>query len=55
LALIPGMAFNTFSQGIMVKAGLDTTAILIGDQIHLNLFVEQPQGEKVSLPFLHDS
>jgi len=54
-ALIPGMAFNSFSQGIMVKAGLDTTVILIGDQIHLNLFVEQPQGEKISFPFLHDS
>jgi hypothetical protein len=55
LALIFEMSFNSFSQGIMVKAGLDTSTILIGDQIHLNLFVEQPQGEKISFPFLHDS
>jgi hypothetical protein len=55
ISLIFGMAFHSYSQGIMVKADLDTTTILIGDQIHINLFVEQPQGEKISFPFLHDS
>lgn len=46
---------NTFAQSIQVKAYFDTTAILIGDQIHLNFFVDQPPEAKVNLPVLKDT
>ncbi len=46
---------NIQAQNIQVKAYLDTTTILIGDQIHINLFVDQPQGAKIIFPVLNDS
>lgn len=43
------------AQDIAVKANFDSLAILIGDQIKLNLEVEQPRNIKIQFPLLHDS
>jgi len=49
------LSTNAFAQGIEIKAAFDTTAILIGDQIHLNIFIDQPQDAKIIIPKLTDS
>jgi hypothetical protein len=46
---------NSAAQGIQIKAEFDTSAILIGDQIHLNIFIDQPQAIKITFPNLSDS
>ncbi len=46
---------NTIAQGIEIKADFDTSAILIGDQIHLNILIDQPQDAKIIFPVLTDS
>jgi hypothetical protein len=55
ICLVIPISFSGRAQGILIKAELDTTSILIGDQIHLNFFVEQPQDAKVWLPSIKDS
>jgi hypothetical protein len=58
LVLLITVLFNSLNlraQGILVKADLDSSAILIGDQIHLNFFVEQPQEAKIVFPSIKDS
>ncbi|MDP4223852.1 MAG: hypothetical protein Q8868_11120 [Bacteroidota bacterium] len=42
-------------QDISVTAAFDTTRILIGDQIHYNVVVEQPAGITLNLPILKDT
>jgi hypothetical protein len=46
---------NTYSQGIQIRADFDTSYILIGDQINLNIFIDQPQNAKITFPNLSDS
>ena len=45
----------TNAQGIEIKAEFDTSAILIGDQINLNILIDQPQDAKILFPVLVDS
>lgn len=45
----------SYSQSILLKASFDTSAILIGDQIHLNIFIEQPPDTKIIFPLISDS
>ena len=45
---------NLFSQ-ISIKASLDSTAILIGDQVHLSLEITQPKGINVQFPMYSDT
>jgi hypothetical protein len=49
------IAPNKAAAQISVKASFDSAAILIGDQIHFNLFVEQPLDAKVSFPEFKDT
>lgn len=44
-----------FSQKLKLNASLDTTAILIGDQLTFTIELEQPRGAKVNFPVLADS
>jgi hypothetical protein len=44
-----------FSQKIKLNASLDTTAILIGDQLTFTIEVEQPKNVIVNFPILADS
>ncbi len=44
-----------FSQKFKLNTYLDTTTILIGDQLKYNIELEQPQNVKVSFPKLVDS
>lgn len=44
-----------YSQKIKLNTYLDTTAILIGDQLHYNIELEQPKNIKVIFPLLTDS
>jgi hypothetical protein len=55
VCLIIFPSFSAKAQGIIVKAVLDTTSILLGDQIHLNFLIEQPQDAKVWFPSIKDS
>lgn len=49
--------FGSASEAQMatVKASLDTNAIMLGDQIGLNLKAKAPKGFKVEWPVLHDT
>lgn len=44
-----------FSQGITINAKLDSTQILIGDQVMYSLEISKPVREKIAMPFLKDS
>jgi hypothetical protein len=55
ICLIIFASYSGRAQGILIKADFDTSSILIGDQIHLNFFVEQPQDAKVWFPSIKDS
>jgi len=46
---------RTFSQAITINARVDSTNLLIGDQILYSLELSKPVNEKIQLPFLHDS
>jgi hypothetical protein len=48
-------ALPSFGQDIKVNAKLDTTRILIGDQVNLWLLLEHSQGLKVEFPTTGDS
>jgi len=50
-----GFNSNLFSQNVTVKASIDSSKILIGDQVKLSLEVTQPKGVKVGFPLLKDS
>lgn len=43
------LSFATFSQTIRAKAELDSSRILIGDQVHYNIEVEYPSGLTVKM------
>lgn len=45
----------SFGQEIKVNARLDTTQILLGDQVNLWFLVEHPQGLKIDFPVTGDS
>jgi hypothetical protein len=47
--------FNAFSSHVFIQAKLDTDKILIGDQIHFTIIVEQPADQKVIFPLLKDT
>jgi hypothetical protein len=49
------LALPSFGQQIKANAKLDTTQMLIGDQVNLWLFIEHPEGLKVSFPASGDS
>jgi hypothetical protein len=55
MALILLFSLSSFGQDIKVKAELDTTRILIGDQVNLWLMLEHPEGMKVDFPLIADS
>jgi hypothetical protein len=42
-------------QNISVSASFDSTRILIGDQIHFNIIIDQPAGSRLKLPFFKDT
>lgn len=44
-----------FAQGVRVKAVIDSTNVLIGDQLKLRLEVEQPKGVKIEFPHVSDT
>ncbi len=54
-ALLFLSAGNVFSQAITINAKVDSTDILIGDQVQYTLELSKPRNEKISLPFLKDS
>lgn len=47
--------YISMSQMLSVQARLDTNIILIGDQVKLNLEVNQPSGFQLVFPMLHDT
>lgn len=55
IILISGLAFNTQSQNVEAFSKLDTTAILIGDQIGLEVGIRVPEGFRVQWPLLVDT
>lgn len=55
LLLVSGITVQARSQGIVVKATLDTNTILIGDQIHYTIEIEQPKGVVIAMPLIKDS
>ncbi len=55
LVLLFLAATRGFGQNIGAKATLDTNAMLIGDQIHLNIDLTVPSGSKVSWPLINDT
>jgi len=55
IALILLISISSFGQSVKVKAELDTTRILIGDQVNLWLMLEHPEGMKVDFPVITDS
>lgn len=46
---------SLFAQGIKVKAVIDSTHVLIGDQLNLRLEVEQPKDFNVEFPQISDT
>ncbi len=48
-------ATNGTAQGIKVKAVIDSTNVLIGDQLNLRLEVEQPKDVTVEFPMVGDT
>ncbi|PTN05589.1 DUF4381 domain-containing protein [Mangrovibacterium marinum] len=46
---------SLLAQGIKVKAVIDSTHVLIGDQLNLRLEVEQPADFKVEFPLISDT
>lgn len=51
-----GLAQNTLhAQGVKVNAVIDSTNVLIGDQLNLRLEVEQPKDFKVEFPEIGDT
>lgn len=49
------IGFSSFGQEIKVIAKLDTTRMLIGDQVNLWFLLEQPEGYKIDFPLLRDT
>jgi len=54
LLLSPAIAQNQ-GEGLKVSVALDTNVIAIGDQINLQLTIDQPQGLNVHFPVFTDS
>lgn len=54
LALIAALA-DASAQDISIKAAFDSSKIVLGDQIHYTLTIDQPAGTKLSLPYFHDT
>ena len=54
-ALLPFHSSAQEEEGINYGAQLDTNVIVIGDQINLQLSVEQPKGMRVDFPVFSDS
>lgn len=48
-------ASSIFSQEIRVDARLDTTQMLLGDQVNLWFLLEQPEGFRIDFPLTGDS
>jgi len=48
-------ALHSFGQEIQVNARLDTTRMLIGDQVNLWFMLEHPEGLKIDFPATGDS
>jgi hypothetical protein len=55
LLLLIAFSIPSMGQEIKVNAKLDTTRILIGDQVNLWLMLEHPEGLKIEFPFTGDS
>lgn len=47
--------FNSYGQGITLKAGADSTHILIGDQLKLRFEITQPRNVTVTFPVFSDT
>ena len=54
-AILLLIAFDSFGQEIKVNAKLDTTQILLGDQVNLWFLLEHPAGLKIDFPATGDS
>jgi len=52
---ILGNSIIVKAQYVLVQAKLDTTAIEIGDQVWLNLSIEQGKKDKISFPAINDT
>lgn len=55
LVLFSGSIFSLNAQQVTVKASIDSTHILIGDQLKLLLEIEKPKGIDVVFPMVPDS
>jgi hypothetical protein len=55
LLLILSLPVALKSQDVSVSAAFDTTSIMIGDQIHFSVTVEQPSGMKLEIPVFRDT
>jgi hypothetical protein len=49
------LTVNVMGQDITVRSAFDTSRILIGDQIHYSVVVEQPADIELSLPLFRDT
>ncbi len=54
LLLNPAMAQNN-DNGLTINVALDTNVITIGDQIHLNLSIDQPEGIAIDFPTFNNN
>ncbi len=55
VVLLLVLPFQLIGQTVTLDARLDTTQMLIGDQIHLNLMAKQSPGTQVGFPVLADT
>ncbi|HYX06724.1 MAG TPA: hypothetical protein VE912_08315 [Bacteroidales bacterium] len=55
VVLLVVLPFRLAAQSVTLDARLDTTQMLIGDQIHLNLLAKQSPGTQVGFPVLADT
>jgi predicted secreted protein len=55
LVLLSGSIFSLKAQQVMVKASIDSTHILIGDQLKLLLEIEKPKKLDVRFPMVPDT
>lgn len=55
IALFLLVALSSHAQEIKVNARLDTTGMLLGDQVNLWISLEQPEGLKIDFPLAADS
>lgn len=55
ILIFSSVLFTVSGQKISVKAAFDSTRILIGDQIHYTVTIEQPDDIKLALPAFRDT